>query len=357
MQGVDGDVQLHFQHVGLSDPATSGYPRIARQQRQSISISTTSPPYLAAPETAIGVGSTRVSSVNAHHVSFGTALYRPGMTTDSKPVAEPSESSLPATLHTAVQQEFARAIRAPYETFITVAVNGAVMSSAWFFLPKGLKDKVFTLHGTLAFALVLAAWMYSDVPATNVLGPDADRVAAALDDPIMFRRLLYGKNIVLWSLITPVCIVVALVNGIFSHNLLATLYSVIWIGVVPFGALGISGVVGIRFPYHPMPLRFRWEHRVPRRRMLWRWLALVVTPYGLVPLLGVVIMLPSLLLWGLTSTHGLAQKLPDHDLGWGVALACVVAAVCSFGGHRFGAWLAHRRRDALGTFLADPTQG
>ena len=279
------------------------------------------------------------------------------MTTDSSPLTASAESSLPGTLRVAVQQEFARARRAPYETFITVAVNGALMSSAWFFLPKDLKDKVFTLHGTLAFALVLAAWMYSDVPATNVLGPDAQRTAAALDHPVMLRRLLYGKNIVLWALVTPVCLVVALVNGILSHNLLATLYSVVWIGVVPFGVLGLSGIVGIRFPYHPLPLRYRWEHRRPRRRMLWRWIALVVTPYGLVPLLGVVVMAPSLLLWGLTSTHGISQKLPDNDLGWGVALACGVAAVCSFGGHRIGAWLAHRRRDELISFLTDPTRG
>jgi hypothetical protein len=279
------------------------------------------------------------------------------METDSPSAVTSAESSLPVTIVSAVRQEFARTIRAPYETFITVAVNGALMSSAWFFLPKGLKDKVFTLHGTLAFALVLAAWMYSDVPATNVLGPDAERVGAALDDPVIFRRLLYGKNIVLWALVTPVCLVVALVNGILTHNLLATLYSVIWIGVVPFGVLGLSGIVGIRFPYHPMPIRYRWEHRLPRRRMVYRWFALVVTPYGLVPLLGVLIMVPSLLLWGLTSTHGLSQKLPDHDLGWGVALACAVAALCAFGGHRFGAWLAHRRRDALLAFLADPTRG
>lgn len=30
---------------------------------------------------------------------------------------------------------------------------------------------------------------------------------------------------------------------------------------IPFGALGISARVGILFPFHPMPLRFRWEHR------------------------------------------------------------------------------------------------
>ena len=49
-----------------------------------------------------------------------------------------------------------------------------------------------------AFALVLAAWMYSDVPATNVLAPDRQRVMAAIDDPVMLQRLLYAKNIVLW---------------------------------------------------------------------------------------------------------------------------------------------------------------
>jgi hypothetical protein len=178
-----------------------------------------------------------------------------------------------------------------------------------------------------------------------------------MDDPKMFRRLLYGKYIVLWTLVTPVCLIVALVNGVLSHDLVATLYSVIWIGVVPFGVLGISSWVGIVFPYHPMPLSYRWEHRRPRHRMLVRWFVLVVTPYGLVPLLGVVIMVPSLLLWGLTSTHGLAKKLPDNDLGWGVALACAVAALCSFGGHRFGVWMAGRRRVKLLAILADPAYG
>jgi hypothetical protein len=276
----------------------------------------------------------------------------------SGPVAETTDPSLPATLRIAVRREFGRTLRAPYETLITVAVNGAMMSSAWFLLPTKLKDAVFTLHGTLAFAIVLAAWMYSDVPATNVLGPDAVRVQAALDDPVMFRRLLHGKNLVLWALITPVCLIVALLNGLlFTHDLLALLYSVIWIGVIPFGVLGLSGLVGIRFPYHPMPLRYRWENRQPRRRMLYRWLALVVTPYGLVPVLGVLIMAPSLLLWGLTSTHGISQKLPDHDLGWGVALACAVAAACWFGGHWFGTRLVRRRHDKLREFLGDPTRG
>jgi hypothetical protein len=268
-----------------------------------------------------------------------------------------TDDTLPSSFREAVRQQIALTLQPPYETLITVAMNGALMSSAWFFLPTGVKDKVFTLHGSLAFALVLAAWMYSDVPATNVLGPDPARVIAALDDPRLFRRLLYAKNVVLWLIVTPVCAVVALIVGLRQHDLLSTLYTVVWIGVVPFGILSISSWVGIVFPYHPMPLRYRWEHQVPRRRMLLRWGVLVLTPYGLVPALAVLLMAPSLLLWGFTSAHGLTQKLPDHDLGLGVALACAIAMACSVGGQRLGVWLAIRRRTKLEAFLADPGRG
>src|ERR1700733_8838650 len=242
---------------------------------------------------------------------------------------ESTDVRLPGNAAEAVRQQITLTLEPPFEAPITVAVNGALMSSAWFFLPAGLRDKVFTLHGTLAFALILAAWMYSDVPSTNVLGPDASRVAAAVDDPVMLRRLLYAKNIVLWLLISPLCAVVAIVNGLINHSLLSTFYTVVAIGVIPYGVLAISGWVGILFPYHPMPLRYRWEHRRPRTRMLVRWLTVVVTPYVLVPALAVLMLVPSLLLWGFTAPHGLSEKLPDHDLGLGVAVACGIAVICS----------------------------
>jgi hypothetical protein len=264
---------------------------------------------------------------------------------------------LPGSTTEAVRRQIALTFQPPYEAPITVAVNGALMSSAWFFLPAELRDKVFTLHGTLAFALILAAWMYSDVPSTNILGPDAGRVVAALDDPMMLRRLLRAKNIVLWLMITPLCALVAIINGLINHSLLATFYTVVAIGVIPFGFLAISAWVGILFPYHPMPLRYRWEHRQPRKRMLVRWLTLAVTPYVLVPTLAALMLGPSLLVWGFTSPHGLSEKLPDHDLGLGVAVACVVALACSVGGQRCGVWIAHKRRAKLVEFLADPVRG
>ena len=186
---------------------------------------------------------------------------------------------------------------------------------------------------------------------------DATRVIEGLDDAVMLRRLLYAKSIVLWLLVSPLCAVVALVNGLINHSLLSTLYTVVAIGVLPFGFLAISGWLGVVFPYHPMPLRYRWEYRQPRKRMLVRWLTLVVTPYILVPALAALMLVPSLLLWGFTSPHGLSGKVPDHDLGLGVAVACGIALVCSVGGQRMAVWMAQKRRAKLLDFLSDPVRG
>ena len=257
----------------------------------------------------------------------------------------------------ALKREYRRTLQTPYEVPIVVIVNGALMSSAWFFLPPSLRDELFTLHSSLAYALVLSAWMYSDVPATNLMGADPERAAAVVDDPLAFRQFLYVKNLVLWSYVTPACIVVAVIFGIVTHTYLSTLYSVIWIGVVPFGMLAISAWFGIAFPYHPMPLRLRWRHRAPHRRMLIRWMLLVTIPYVLVPMLGAAMMVPSLLLWGFASPHGVTERLPDDYLGWGVALACVIAGACTLVGHRVSFRIARRRRDVLLAFLDDASRG
>jgi hypothetical protein len=265
--------------------------------------------------------------------------------------------NLPASMGDAVRSEWRRTVRPPYELLVVVGINGLGMCLAWNFLPHRLKDFVFTLHGPLAFALVLASWMFSDVPATNVLGPDRRRVVAAIDDPVMLRRMIIAKNVVLWLAVSPLCAVIAVFIGLFSGDFLGTVYTITWIGVVPFGALGVAAWVGIWFPYHPMPLRDRWQHRRPFGRMIVRWLCCAVTPYVLVPALATAIMGPSLLLWGFVSEHGLTQHLPDHDLGLGVVVACAVAIVCAVCGHQIGVRIVRRRRDALVAFLEDPTIG
>ena len=262
------------------------------------------------------------------------------------------------TCAVAVRTELARALQPPFETFITVAVNGALMSSAWFFLPPKLKDDVFTLHGTLAFALVLAAWMYSDVPAhqrarlrrppgvggdrrPGDVAPAAARQArraVAAGDPGLHHRgrgeraPLHPRragHLLLGGLASPWC---------------------------PSGCSASPGLFGDRFPYHPMPIRYRWAHRRPVGRMLVRWGILVVTPYMLVPFLGVALMTPSLLLWGFTGSTGSPASCPTTTWGWAWPwpASSPRPAPSSAAG---GLWLARRRRAKLLAYLADPTRG
>ncbi len=261
---------------------------------------------------------------------------------------------LPTTPAQALGAEFRRITHPPFETLLTVAVNAALMSSAWFFLPTSLHDQLFELHGSLAFAFVLSSWMYSDVPATNVLACDTVRTLAAIDDPRSLHRILMARRQMLWLVVAPVCLLVALVDGIGAPDRVVIVYSAIAIGVIPLGVLGVSAWIGILFPYHPIPVRYRWEHRRQWWPMLVRWGTLVLLPYGLVPLLTGVFLAPTLLIWGLTSPKGLTQKLPDNDLGLGIALACLVALGAAYFGQKASLRLVARRRDNLVAYLSDP---
>ena len=187
--------------------------------------------------------------------------------------------TLPDTFPEAVRAELRRAVRPPYETLSVVIGNGALMAACWTLLPAAVERFLFTFHGPLAFSLVLASWMYSDVPATNLLGGDATRSVAALADPRTLRRMVYAKNAVLWLLVTPICALVAVGVGVAAGRLAATALTVLWIATVPLGALGFAAWLGVRFPYHPLPLRYRWERRRRWRTMLLRWAVLVILPY------------------------------------------------------------------------------
>ena len=276
---------------------------------------------------------------------------------ETAPPSPVEDVELPATMRAAVRAEFSRAFHTPYETPIVIVVNGLLMTGLWFGLPVGLQDSMFRFHGALAFPMVLASWMISDVPATNVLGPDRRRVSAVLDDPDQLRRLLYAKNIVLWAVVAPLCAVVAFGVGIFTDRWPPTATTMAWILIVPMGALGVSNWVGIRFPYHPQPLRWRWEHRRDWKRVLVRWFGLALVPYGLVPALAGLIMAPSLLMWAVVNDEGLTGRVGDAVFLAGVVLSSVLSVAMFFGGHRAGQALVRRRREPLRTYLADPELG
>ena len=134
--------------------------------------------------------------------------------------------------------------------------------------------------------------------ATNVLAPDRIRVLAALGDDTMISRLLLAKTAVLWVFVATLCAVLGLVVALEHH--------------------------------HPLQLRYRWDHRVPLRRMIIRWLILVAVPYAWCP--------PSACFFAAC-----------------IALTCGVAVVVL--GRRADMWLIRRRQPKIAAYLADPTQG
>jgi len=121
--------------------------------------------------------------------------------------------------------------------------------------------------------------------------------------------------------------------------------------------LGISAWVGIRFPYHPIPMQERWEQRRSWRHMWVRWILLVVIPYGLVPALAFAFITPTLLLWGISAHNGLTARLSNAEYAWGVLMACGLSLAGAVFGQRAGARWARRRKVELSAYLADPSLG
>jgi hypothetical protein len=282
-----------------------------------------------------------------------------GPVTDPGPApgdAAPSVA-LPDSLRAAVVAEFSLAFHRPFTTPIVVLVNALLTVAAWFYSPVGIRDLLFKYHGTLALPMVLASWMLSDVPATNVLGPDPVRVRAALEHPLLLQRLLLAKNVVLWTLVAPACAVLAVLIGWSDAHLVESLMTVAWILFVPVGALGVSAWVGILFPYHPRPLSWRWANRRSFGRVIVRWLTLAVTPYVLVTWIALAILYPSVLIWEATTHHDLSARISSHDFTIIVTTAIVLSVLVFLGGHRIGLRLARRRRHYLAAYLADPDRG
>lgn len=256
-------------------------------------------------------------------------------------------------LRPAIRYELRRVLSPPYEAPVVVVFNGLLMAGAWFFLPP---DLLFRFHGARVFPLILASWMYADVPATNVLGTDATHMATLLDDDAGLRRALAARAIVLWSLVTPTCVVVAILNGTRHHESGTAVAATIGIlATVPLGALAIAQWLGILFPYHAIPLAVRWQHRREVRRMGVRWGALVLLPYVWVPTLSALLVSPALLFWHVagTSWSGASDALLLVGLVVLVALAVLAWRVGLAGSLR----LVHRRRDNLQRILTDPLSG
>jgi hypothetical protein len=263
----------------------------------------------------------------------------------------------PGSAAGAVRLELRRAFSQPYVAPLVVAGNAGLVVACWKWLPIGLQDWLFHFHGALAFPMVLATWMLADVPATNVLGDDPQHALDALDDPVALRRLLYAKSIALWLLVCPGCAVVALAVGAATGDWQSAGMIAIWVLLVPAGTLGFSSWLGIYLPYHPRTLAWRWEQRRTHRRTTVRWLTLILAPYGLVPLIEVLLLLPALGIW--LATGGKPHDTPiAHDEFLFIVVASGLIAAAAFViGHRMATRIAVRRRADLRAYLGDPERG
>ena len=139
--------------------------------------------------------------------------------------------------------------------------------------------------------------MLGDTPATNILGRDRDRALSLLRDPAAMRQWLRAKHVALWTFVGPPCAVVALVIGIVRGEFMTGLAVALILLTLPLGVLSVAAWVGIWLPYHPQSLAWRWRHRTDRRGAVIRWGILVVLPYVVVPLIALLLLTPSLVIW------------------------------------------------------------
>jgi hypothetical protein len=257
----------------------------------------------------------------------------------------------------AVREEFRRIGSPPYGVIWCIVINAVLVTTLWFVPIPAVQDLVFTLHKTFWFPIVLASWLISDVPSTNQLAPDRWRVLAAIDDPASIDRLLRAKHVAIWCITTPITVLAAIVVGATSGAWITMALTVLYVATVPLASIGIACIVGVRWPYHELPLRTRWTERRRWRPVLLRWGVLIVLPYGLVPLLGCVAMAPCLVVWFIARQAGWHGSDLDLAFAAGVVVALPFALAVWHRATTHAARLAVRRADALRTYLSDPLLG
>lgn len=246
--------------------------------------------------------------------------------------------------------------RPPYEVLLVVTLNGSLAAGA-LVLPSSLRDLFYRLHRTVGFAIVLATWMIADVTATNLLAADRERFLLAIDDPGTLRRLMLAKNLVLSAIVALICVPVAIGIGLFDHDPFFTFVSVIWVLVVPAGALGASSWLGTLAPYHPIALRERWARRDEFGHMIFRWLVLLFTPYAIVPAIAGAISAIPVLIWTLLAPHHVMADRRISHLVIVILVAIAISTTASIWGRKLTCALVALRRAALVSYLADPARG
>ena len=110
-------------------------------------------------------------------------------------------------------------------------------------------------------------------------------------------------------------------------------------------------------PLSPTRAAWRWRHRSDWHGAVLRWGVLVVLPFLVVPVIAVLLLTPTLVIWNIA-----AQPQPPRDVGpaalWlGTAVACAVSLIVFAGGPGVTSKIARRRLERLSGYLSDPEHG
>jgi hypothetical protein len=268
----------------------------------------------------------------------------------------PSDLSL-SDFSAAIGAEYRRIFSERRDDLIAVSFNAVLVTICWFLLPDSIRNWLFTLHGALAFPYVLEMWMLGDTPATNVAGRDAVRAVSQLHDPGALRVWLRAKHLVLASFVGPTAALVAVVIGLVQHRYEAAAAVAITLLFLPLGVLSVAAWVGLWVPYHPQKLLWRWRHRSDWRAALLRWGVLVLLPFMVVPLIAIMLLTPSLIIWIIAHQGYPPRQMDPVGLWIGTAVSVAVSLIVFGWAPAVATKIARRRYGALHGYLSNPEHG
>jgi hypothetical protein len=265
----------------------------------------------------------------------------------------PRQLSL-SDLSSAVGAEYARILR--HDDLLAVGFNAVLVTICWLLLPDSIVNWLFTLHGALAFPYFLQMWMLGDTPATNVAGRDAVRAGAYLRDPAALRLWLRAKHLVLASIVGPVCALVAVIIGIVQHRDMGAAVAITLL-FLPLGVLSVAAWVGFWLPYHPQKLLWRWQHRSDWRAAVLRWGGLLVLPYLVVPLITLVLLIPTLIIWIIAHQGYPPHQMATAGLWIGTAASVMVSLIVFAWAPTVATKIVRQRYGRLLSYLSNPEHG
>ena len=169
----------------------------------------------------------------------------------------------------------------------------------------------------------------------------------------MLGRLLNARDIVLWMLVTPICVLSRwdwrLRNAMDAYGRhgrddRGSAVRGAWSRGLAWCPVSISSI----------SLAERWRARRSWWHMWGRWLALVLLPYIIVPGLAVLTLLPSYVFWTVTGRGQYAQ-LDDLRLAVGGLLTLAISLAMWKVGRRISLRLVRKHAEYLRSDRADPS--